>query len=150
MKFGVSLRHDDALAEARSANRRPALDDGGVGVRRRDQLEQLQVARRVEEVRAEEVPAEASVRPSASAAIGMPEVFEETIVSGAPGGVDAREQRLLDVEALDDGLDDPVGAEARRGPRRSRRSGSAWAWRVKNGSGLQRAARFMPVAGGVG
>ena len=42
--------------------------------------------------------------------MGMPEVFEVTIVCGAAGRVDAREQRLLDVEALDHGLDDPVGA----------------------------------------
>ena len=69
----------------------------------------MQVARRVEEVRAEPVPAEArpSVR-SASAAIGMPEVFELTIGVGAPVRLDPLEQRLLDVEPLDDRFDDPV------------------------------------------
>ena len=44
----------------------------------------------------------------------MPDVFELTMRAGPPDGVDALEQRALDVELLDDRLDDPVGVgEAR-------------------------------------
>ena len=76
----------------------------------------------------------------------MPDVFELTIVPGAPDRVDALEQRPLDVEPLDDRLDDPVGArEASRGRCRSRRCViSAAASAVKNGSGLSARARFSP------
>ena len=84
----------------------------------------------------------------------MPDVFELTIACGARACVDAREERLLDVEPLDDRLDDPVGAsrcrrevgvEAAGAHQRARRSG------VKNGSGLSaaralRARRARPRA----
>ena len=51
-----------------------------------------------------------SDRPSAIDATGMPDVFELTIASALRTVVDAREQRLLDVEPFDDRFDDPVGA----------------------------------------
>ena len=52
----------------------------------------------------------------------MPDVFELTIDAGRARRVDAREQRALDVELLDDRLDDPVGVgEPRQVRRRSRR-----------------------------
>ena len=117
-----------------------ALDDGRVGVGGRDDFEQVQVARRIEEVRAEPVArGTRRERPSASAAIGMPDVFELTIASARGRALDAREQRLLDVEPLDDGFDDPVAAaRAAAGPRRSRRCvTSDGASGVKNGIGLQ-------------
>ena len=52
------LRDDDALAQVVIGERADLLDDGGIGVSRRDDLEQPEVARRVEEVRAEPVLAE--------------------------------------------------------------------------------------------
>ena len=79
--------------------------------------------------------------------MGMPEVLELTIASGAPVRLDPREQRLLDVEPLDDRFDDPVAVgDRRRGPRRSRRCGRARACRREERIGLQRAGAFEPVA----
>ena len=82
MKFGVSLATTTPLPRWWSANARIGFDDGGIGVRRRDDLEQPQVARRIEEVRAQPVRLKSSLRPSASTPIGMPEVFELTIDPG--------------------------------------------------------------------
>ena len=76
MKFGVSLADHNPLAKAVLRERRDARDDDGIGVCRRDDLEQAHIARRIEEVRAEKVPAEDRRRPSAIAPIGMPEVFD--------------------------------------------------------------------------
>ena len=109
MKSGVSFAMTTPLPRRRSAKAATCVDDGRVGVRSRNDLEQMEVARRVEEVRAEEVAAEASVRPSASAPIGMPDVFDDTMVRRAEQRFDLREKRLLDVELLDDGFDHPVG-----------------------------------------
>ena len=52
------LGDDDALAEMMIGEVGDRGDDGGIGLRRRNQLEQPQVARRVEEVRAQPVAAE--------------------------------------------------------------------------------------------
>ena len=114
MKFGRVLRDDDALAETAIGEAADCVDDGRVGVGGRDQLEQMQVARRIEEVRAERIVAgSVRERPSASAAIGMPDVFELTIAFGPGSASIALEQRLLDVEPLDDRFDDPVGCRER-------------------------------------
>ena len=53
------LRDDDALAQPVIGERADGFDDRRVGVGRRDHLEQVQIARRIEEVRAEPVPPEA-------------------------------------------------------------------------------------------
>ena len=78
MKFGESLATTTPLPRCRSAkDATPASTAGsvsGVG----NQLEQPQVARRVEEVRAQPVAAEVVAAPSASRPIGMPDVFELT------------------------------------------------------------------------
>ena len=51
----------------------------------------------------------------------MPDVFDDTIVPGRAYRVDALQQPALDVDALDDGFDDPVGvAERAEGRCRSR------------------------------
>ena len=64
--------------------------------------------------------------------------------------VDTREQRLLDIEALDHGFEDPVGIADRRevfveraGP--DQRDGIGREERVR----LQRACALQPVSGGV-
>ena len=149
MKFGRVLRDDDALAEPMIGEPRHAVDDGGIGVRRRDDFEQPQVARRVEEVRARASAAgNPSLRPSASAAIGMPDVFDDDDRAGAAHRVDAFEQRALDVELLDDRLDDPVGVGERGEVAcRSRRSSisdavSAREERIR----LERARALQPLA----
>ena len=82
----------------------------------------------------------------------MPDVFEMTIVPGAAHRVDAREQRALDVEPLDDRFDDPVDvARAARG-RVSKPPVviSAAASGVKNGSGFSVARALQALARGVG
>jgi hypothetical protein len=57
-----------------------------------------------------------SLRPSASEAMGMPEVFRADDCAGPPHRVDFLEQRALDLGLLDDRFDDPVA------PRKDRRS----------------------------
>src|SRR5439155_21880729 len=52
------LRDDDALAETMVGEMRHAIDDGAIGVGRGNQLEQAQVSRRIEEVRAEKIAPE--------------------------------------------------------------------------------------------
>ena len=114
MKFGLSLARTTPLPRRRSAKRLTASMTAGSRVGGRDQLEQVQVARRIEEVRAEEALTEpfASV-PVRAPPAGCPDVFELTIAFGPGSCVNPREQRLLDVEPLDDGLDDPVGRRKR-------------------------------------
>ena len=89
-----------------------------------------------------------SERPSASAAMGMPDVLDVVIVPAPARGVHAGEQRALDVDLLDDGFDDPVDVlEPRQPGRRSRRSTRATRRPgVKNGSGLSARARSRPDA----
>ena len=115
---------DDALAEAAIGATGDAVDDRRQGIGGRDDLEQVEVARRIEEVRAEPaLPERArSVLPRWRRA-ECPDVLELTIASAAATVLERGEQRLLDVEPLDDRFDDPVGTTtACRGPRRSRRS----------------------------
>ena len=57
-EVGRVLGDDDALAEMMVGEIANGLDDCRVGLRRRDQLEQPQVARRVEEMRAEPMTSE--------------------------------------------------------------------------------------------
>jgi hypothetical protein len=49
-----------------------------------------------------------SLRPSASAAIGIPDVFELTIEPARLTASTWFKQRALGIELLDDGFDDPV------------------------------------------
>ena len=70
---------DDPLAKPFVGKASQEFDDGGVGVGGGNDLEEVQVARRVEEMRACEMRSKPWDRPSASALIGMPEVFEVTI-----------------------------------------------------------------------
>ena len=84
-------------------------DRVGVGVRRRDQLQKLEVARRIKEVRAEEALAErlgttfGEKRDLKAARVGGDHRVE------AEEGVDALEQRALGVEVFDDRLAHPIG-----------------------------------------
>ena len=101
--------HHDALAEVHPPELRHALHHGGVGVGRRDEFEQLEVARRVEEVRAEQPLAEALAPPLADLADR-----DAGRVGADHGGVGGRgldpfHQPALHVEPLDHRLDDEVG-----------------------------------------
>ena len=89
----------------------------------RDDLDELQVARRVEEVRAEPVPPEIVAASLGERRDRNARRVRRDDRARPADGVDALEQRALDVELLDDGFDDPVGVRrASRGRCRSRRS----------------------------
>ena len=82
MKPGVSLQRTTRLAELQVGE----AVDGGDGVRARARpggdLEQPQVARRVEEMRDQEVGGEAAGMVSTRVASGMVDVFDETMEPG--------------------------------------------------------------------
>ena len=86
-----------------------AADHRGIGLGGRDDLEQPQVARRIEEMRAEPVAPEI-----VATALGQrgDRNAGRVRADDRPGPallVDPREQLLLDVEPLDDRFHDPVG-----------------------------------------
>ena len=108
MKFGVSLQSTTRLAEPLLRELAHELRDLRLRVARRDDFEQLHVARRIEEVRAEEVRLEIGGRfggdlrdRQAGRVAG-----DDAVRLAQP--VDARDELALRVEVLDDGLDDPV------------------------------------------
>ncbi len=107
------FRDDDALPEAMVRDVADRSNNRRVGVRSRDDFEQPQVSRRIEEMRAEGVRLEirrAAVDDSSN---------RNARCVGADDGVgpavtlDALEQRLLDIQTLDDRFDDPVAARHR-------------------------------------
>ena len=71
---------------------------------------QLQVARRVEEVRAQPVPAELGAAALGDRRDRNARRVRRDDGAGPADGFDALEQRALDVELFDDGLEDPVHA----------------------------------------
>ena len=117
-------------------------DDGRVGLRRRDHFEQPKVARRVEEVRAQPVAAEV-VR----AALGQRGDRDAGGVRAddrarPAHGIDPRQQIALDVQALDDGLENPIGvADALEVGVEARRCESARARRVRTADPASACAR---------
>ena len=104
------LRDDDALAETVIREVRHALDDRRIGLRRRDDLEEPQIPRRVEEVRAEPVPPEVVAPAFRQRRDRDARRVRRDDRPRTPDGVDALEQRPLDVELLDDRFDNPVDA----------------------------------------
>ncbi len=104
----VPRRHD-ALAQAHFRERRDRANGGGIGLCRRDDLEQAEVARWIEEVRAEEVPAEALRSSFGDRTDRNARGIRADDGVRAAQRVDPREQRLFGVEPFDDRLDDPVG-----------------------------------------
>ncbi len=82
MTSGVSLAITTPFANHVLGKGAHDRNDLGVGVGGRDQLQEFQIARRVEEVGTEQARLEGIKRPSASACSGTPEVFEEIIAAG--------------------------------------------------------------------
>ena len=76
MKFGVSLARTSPLPSRAPAQRLGARQRLGGGVGAGDDLDQLEVAGRVEEVRDAEAPRKSALRPCISSAMRRPEVFE--------------------------------------------------------------------------
>ena len=102
------LRDHDAFSETAIGEVRHALDDRRIGVRRRDDFEQVEIPRRIEEVRAEPVTPEivgASGGQDADRNAGRVRADDRAC---APRPIHALEQRALDVELLDDRFHDPV------------------------------------------
>ena len=71
-------------------------------------FDQVQVARRIEEVRAEKMLAELGGKAFGDLASGMPLVLVERMVPGLRCVSTFVEQRALDLQVLGDGFDDPV------------------------------------------
>ena len=109
-EIGGVLRHHDPLAELSIDERRQRGDHRGIGVAGRNNLDQPEIARRVEEMAAEPVPAErlgTSLRDRADRDAGRVRCDDGV---GAAVGLYPFEQGLLRVETLDDRFDDPVAA----------------------------------------
>jgi hypothetical protein len=109
---GVPGWHD-ALAEAHVEKARETCGDGRIGVGQGDDFNEAQVARRVEEVRAQPALPERG-----TAALGDRPERDAGCVrrddrAGAEMRLDAVEQRPLGLDLLDDGLDDPVARRER-------------------------------------
>ncbi len=110
MKFGVSLARTPPLPSVEGERRSPGWSRiSGCGGRRADQLHQVHVARRVEEVHATEAGLQAaSAKPSDSAVIDSPEVLvAEDRMRGEVRG-HLLVEVVLPVHALGDGLDHQV------------------------------------------
>ena len=117
------LGHHHALAETMVGEMADGLDHLGPRLRRRDDLEQMEIARRVEEVCAEPVPPEVVAPPLRERRDRNARRVGGDDRTGAADGVDLREQSALDVELLDDRFDDPVALARCDSDRcRSRRS----------------------------
>src|SRR6185503_4460991 len=115
-----------------------------------DQLEQVQVARRVEEVRAQPVLPETVGPPFGNRGDRDPRGVGADDGVGAADGFDAFHQRALGVELLDHRFDDPVGVagggqvlvEAARGDERD-------GVRREEGIGLEPLGALEPLARGL-
>ena len=145
------LRDDDTLAESMIGKPRHALDDRAIGLGSRNDLEQMQVARRVEEMRAEPVTPEVVAASLGEGADRDARRVRRDDRSRPPRRIDAFEERALHVDALDDGFDDPVGAGDPREvvvetADRDERRGVGGEERIR----LQRAGALQPVARDVG
>ena len=104
------FRNDDAFAQPVIRELPDGLDDRRIRVRCRNQLEQMQIAGRVEEVRAEPRSAKLG-RPAFrkggnrdSRCVGADDRVRSPVL------LDASEERALDVETLHDRFDHPVRA----------------------------------------
>ena len=102
------LGDDDAFAQVDTREVRHALDDGWVGVGRRDHLEQLEVARRVEKVGPEKAPLEVAPSPLGDLADREARGIRRDHRTVARVLLDPGHHLLLDVHPLDHDLDDPI------------------------------------------
>ena len=108
-EVGRVVREDDLLAEEAISESGESGDDGGIGFGCGDDFQQTHVARRIEEVRAEEAAANGGNR-GGDAGDGQ---------AGSVGGEEgvrsemrkhAGEERGFDFEIFGDGFDDPIAA----------------------------------------
>ncbi len=122
MKLGVSLAKTTCLPRMRSAKAAKGRQQAAVGLRGGDDFKQPHVARRIEEMRAEEAVAVAG-EGLRDAADGQAGGVGRQQRLGRQVRQDARQQRGFDFEILGDGFDDPVAVgQLRRDRRRSCRA----------------------------
>ena len=103
------FRDDDALAEMHTPEMDHTSHEFGVGVRRGDHLEQLEIAGRIEEVRPHEATAERFRASLGDLVDGQPARVRRDDGVLAGGLLDAGHHLPLDVHSLEDGLDNPIG-----------------------------------------
>ena len=102
------FRDHDAFAEPAIREPRHELDGRGIGVGRWNQLEEMQVARRIEEVCAEKVAPKVVASPFGERRDRNAARVRRHDRARPADAVDALEQRPLHVGALQNGLHDPV------------------------------------------
>ena len=102
------LREDEALAKDAAAKVDEAVDQRRVGLRARDDLEEVHVADGVEEVGAEEVALEGVGAPLEHAVDAEARRVRRHERRAVPVGLDLPEEIALDGHVLLDDLDDPV------------------------------------------
>jgi hypothetical protein len=145
------LRDDYALAQVQIGKRGHAVEHRRVGLGRRDQLEQTQVARRIEEVRSEPVAPEVVAATLGEHADRNARRVGADDAAGPPRLVHALEERALGVELLDDALDDPIRfAESRQAVVERRGGDELPAVRQEEGVRLEPTRALQPLRGGVG
>ena len=103
------LRHDHVLSEPAIGKVAHSRDDGRIGVGRRNDLEQRQVSRRIEKMRAEPMSAEIVAAPFGEARNRQAGCIGADDGAGAAARVDTLEKGALRIRLFDDGFDDPVG-----------------------------------------
>ena len=108
-EVGRVLATHDALAQDALAIGCHEIEHGGIGVLVGDDLEQGQVARRVEEVRAQEMALEILAASLGDGADGQAAGVGRDDRARFANGIQPGHQVALDRQILDDGLDDPVG-----------------------------------------
>ena len=107
-EVGRVVGEDDLLAEEAVGEGGEGGEQRGIGFGGGDEFKQAHVARRIEEVGAEEAGLRMAGNAAAICAMGRPEVLVVRSACGAEMRQDAGEQRGLDGEILGDGFDDPV------------------------------------------
>ena len=108
-EIGSVFGEHDAFAQVHVAEVRDNINRGAVRFRRRDNLQQAHVARRIEEVSAEPCPAEVVGESFRDFAHWQAAGVRCDDGPGFANRFDVPQQGPLDVEILDHGFDDPVG-----------------------------------------
>ncbi|MBV6465324.1 MAG: hypothetical protein PGMFKBFP_00600 [Anaerolineales bacterium] len=107
-EVGRVLAKHNAFAETNFAEPRDELRHFLRSVRRRDDLQQFQIARRIKEVRAEEMLFEALRASRGDVLDGDARSIRRDNTRRLADFVNARHQILFDLQVLDDDLDNPV------------------------------------------
>ena len=108
-EIGTVIAANRALAQHIGAEAQHEVDNLRIGTRVRNDLEQAQVTRRIEEMRAQETPRELLGQTFGNAADGNARGIRADDGVRLDNLRQTSHQRALDIEVLDDDLDDPIG-----------------------------------------